>query len=711
MGKFICLDFEFYNSHNADLEVVSVSALCDGETITEWLHKDTAAKSRFAEWLISRKETHTIVCYNAIAEARAFESIGLDSFDFTWYDLYAEWKLLQNRNDKYLYGRYFDKDGNLRRSDPGKIVGQARVNQEDKYIIGSGLADCIAHQLGIDLGKVYKGDTIDLILSRQRGGKSEGVDFNDEERQRILEYNESDITYLESLKDCLIKAVADFHEDTEEVILKNASERAYFMCAMAKSEKLGMPIHEPYLKNISENYVKICNEAIQDMNSVFPVYIRQVSASLKKGMKKRAEAAIIRSGLYDDWPRTGTGALSLSGPNLGRYYDKLRSIDNDIFDKVFVGDYKLKYAEIEKLINSLDAPNWPLTESGKYSTDDKVLGDYRHHPEIDQLRRTKRTIQQVNWFRPEAVKAFRNKTGEDGRIRFFFNPFGSQTGRNQPPAKYFVLAMSSWLRCLMKPEPGYEITTIDYASQEFAIAAAMSRDINMINAYKSGDPYLYFAKLAGAVPQDGTKEEYKTERDTFKAVVLGLQFGLGVVNLSSSLSKTLGRNVDVEETSELINKHKRAFSTYWQWKDSRLDLYYQHKIPMILGHNVSELYMDGRDAGDMWTLGPDNPRPLSVANFPVQGTGASIMRSAVIEAWQRGIQVLAPLHDAIYFIHRAEDREETIRIASECMGNAVSKFMDLDIRLDIETYTHEDDYVPAKGRKDFEKFSKYIKGV
>ena len=45
---------------------------------------------------------------------------------------------------------------------------------------------------------------------------------------------------------------------------------------------------------------------------------------------------------------------------------------------------------------------------------------------------------------------------------------------------------------------------IDYCQQEFGIAAALSGDTAMKQAYRSGDPYLAFAKQVGAVPGDAT---------------------------------------------------------------------------------------------------------------------------------------------------------------------------------------------------------------
>ena len=49
----------------------------------------------------------------------------------------------------------------------------------------------------------------------------------------------------------------------------------------------------------------------------------------------------------------------------------------------------------------------------------------------------------------------------------------------------------------------------------------------MIEAYKSGAPYLAFAKLAGSIPADATKETHGNMRQLFKSCVLGVQYSLG----------------------------------------------------------------------------------------------------------------------------------------------------------------------------------------
>ena len=117
--------------------------------------------------------------------------------------------------------------------------------------------------------------------------------------------------------------------------------------------------------------------------------------------------------------------------------------------------------------------------------------------------------------------------GRDGRNRVLLSPFNTKTGRNSPSNKRFVFGPSAWFRGLIKPPPGHGLAYIDWSAQEYGIAAALSGDPLMIEAYRSGDPYLAFGKQIGTVPAGGTKATHRIERDLFKLVILATQYGQG----------------------------------------------------------------------------------------------------------------------------------------------------------------------------------------
>jgi DNA polymerase I len=114
--------------------------------------------------------------------------------------------------------------------------------------------------------------------------------------------------------------------------------------------------------------------------------------------------------------------------------------------------------------------------------------------------------------------------GADGGNRALLSPFRAKTGRNQPSNSRFIFGPSTWLRGLIKPEPGRAVAYVDWSQQEFGIAASLSGDRAMMEAYLPGDPYLAFGQQAGQIPPDGTKKTHAADRELFKACVLARIF-------------------------------------------------------------------------------------------------------------------------------------------------------------------------------------------
>src|SRR5262249_54419127 len=128
--------------------------------------------------------------------------------------------------------------------------------------------------------------------------------------------------------------------------------------------------------------------------------------------------------------------------------------------------------------------------------------------------------------------------GKDGRHRFMVSPFGGKTGRNQPSTSRFIFGGPAWVRNLMRPSASNRLVYVDYAQQEFGIAAALSGDVNMLTAYSSGDPYLQFAIMAGAAPTGATKQSHSAQRELFKACALGVQYGMQAESLAIRINQS-----------------------------------------------------------------------------------------------------------------------------------------------------------------------------
>ena len=188
-----------------------------------------------------------------------------------------------------------------------------------------------------------------------------------------------------------------------------------------------------------------------------------------------------------------------------------------------------------------------------------------------------------------------------------------------------------WIRGLIKPPPGYGLCNLDYVQQEFGIAGALSGDSAMIAAYQSGDSYLWFAKQSGAVPPDATKKSHEHTRDQFKACVLETQFGVGEEALASQI------NQPISMARHLLRLHRKTFGRYWEWLDEVLNHSFLNAI-------LSTVY------GWKQRITENNCNARAVGNFFCQANGAEMLRLACIFGTEAGIQICAPIHDAVMII-------------------------------------------------------------
>jgi len=120
---------------------------------------------------------------------------------------------------------------------------------------------------------------------------------------------------------------------------------------------------------------------------------------------------------------------------------------------------------------------WPRLESGQLDLkDDTFRSMAKASPAVAELRELRSALGMMRLFDDLAV-------GPDGRNRTATMPFRARTGRNQPSNAKFIFGPSRWLRSLIKPEPGMAVAYLDYSQQEFGIAAALSGDEAMAEAY------------------------------------------------------------------------------------------------------------------------------------------------------------------------------------------------------------------------------------
>lgn len=321
---------------------------------------------------------------------------------------------------------------------------------------------------------------------------------------------------------------------------------------------------------------------------------------------------------------------------------------------------------------------WPRLDSGALALDDDCFKEMaRTYPaEIGPLRDARR-------LQNGELKRIDLTVGHDGRNRYMLSAFGARTGRNQPSNSKSIFGPSTWLRSLIRPGPERAVAYVDWSAQELAIAAALSGDLAMQAAYRSGDPYLFLAKVADAVPETATKQTHATERDQFKVVMLGVLYGLGADGIARKLCVPPCRG------RELLKMHKRIFNRFWTWSDGVQDQAMLHgALRTVFGWQVS--------AGN-------NANPRSLRNFPMQANGAEMLRLACCLATERGINVCAPVHDAILVESAAAEIESVVARTQEAMREAGKIVLGgFELRTDAKVVRYPDRYFDDRGRVFFE---------
>ena len=321
---------------------------------------------------------------------------------------------------------------------------------------------------------------------------------------------------------------------------------------------------------------------------------------------------------------------------------------------------------------------WPRLESGQLDFKDKTFRAMaKAYPVVAELRELRAALGKMRLFDDLAI-------GPDGRNRTAIMPFRARTGRNQPSNAKFIFGPSRWLRSLIKPEPDMAIAYIDYGQQEFGIAAALSGDVAMADAYRSGDPYLAFGKQAGAIPPEGTKKTHGGQRAMFKACVLAVQYGMG----AEALADRIGQPADMAK--RLLRLHRETYPAFWRWSEAAVDR------AMLLGRLQTVFGWPIHVGPSADPMKGANAR--SLANFPCQAHGAEMLRLACCMLVEAGIGLCAPVHDAVVIEGPADTIDEVVAQARGIMAEA-SKIVlgGFEIGTEAEIVKYPDRYIDEAG--------------
>jgi DNA polymerase I-like protein with 3'-5' exonuclease and polymerase domains len=269
------------------------------------------------------------------------------------------------------------------------------------------------------------------------------------------------------------------------------------------------------------------------------------------------------------------------------------------------------------------------------STDDSTLASIEH-PLAEKLRDFRAARKLAGSYGGKFLAHVRN----DGRVYPGWRQLGASSGRmacTRPNMQQLPRA-AEFRNCVHAP-PGRLLVKADYSQIELRIAARITGDKNLTEAYRRGDD----VHVATAQRVLGVAEVTKEHRQLAKALNFGLLYGMGAKGFRRYAKSKYGADLSEGEATRLRDGFFAAYPGLRRWHRSIPDA------------KIETRTLSGR-------------RCLGVAHFseklnaPVQGTGADGLKAALGLLWERRSQCpdafpVMAVHDEIV-VECVEDRTE-----------------------------------------------------
>jgi DNA polymerase I len=286
---------------------------------------------------------------------------------------------------------------------------------------------------------------------------------------------------------------------------------------------------------------------------------------------------------------------------------------------------------------------WRRLEGGALDETDQTFGEMAgKYPQIEQLRELRYSLSKL--------RLHDLSIGRDGRNRAPLWAYGTKTARNAPGASQYIFGPAKWIRHLITPLLGRVLVHRDFCQQEVRIAAVLSGDEALLQACESGDVYLGIARQLGFLSDCMSTDEQKAVRALFKTVVLGIQYGLGARSLA------VRTGISLFEAGEILARLRARFHRFEDY------------IWRVLDH--AGLHLEIGTPFGWYMQCPSGINPRTVRNFPIQSSGSEILHVACLLAERRGIELVAPIHDALLAEGPLSQVEELSHALDELMEDA-----------------------------------------
>ena len=319
------------------------------------------------------------------------------------------------------------------------------------------------------------------------------------------------------------------------------------------------------------------------------------------------------------------------------------------------------------------------TKSGQYQTSEDVLtklkGKHDIIPKILEYRMLRKLKSTYVDTLPDLINS------NTGHIHTTYYQTVAATGRlssNNPNLQNIPIRTEEGRKvrkAFIPRNNDFLILSADYSQIELRLAASMSGDAAMIQAFKEGADIhtSTAAKIFNVTPENVDREM----RSKAKAVNFGILYGQSAFGLSQNI------NISRTEAKEIIDSYFTQFSAIRNYISNMQDFARQHGyVETILKRRR---YLRDINSSNAVVRGHAERNAI---NAPIQGSAADIIKIAMIDI-QRELKkrntkskMLLQVHDELVFDAHKDELEMLKTLIKDKMENAVSIDVPLDVEMD-----------------------------
>ena len=314
-------------------------------------------------------------------------------------------------------------------------------------------------------------------------------------------------------------------------------------------------------------------------------------------------------------------------------------------------------------------PKAKKTKTGQYATGEDVLLKLASKNKIVDDILVFREFTKLKSTYVDALPLMINK--KTGRVHTSYAQAVSVTGRlssNNPNLQNIPIRTERGReirKAFIPRDKDHVLISADYSQIELRIVAAISGDVNMCEAFKTGKDIhnATAAKVFNVAEKDVTKEmRYKA-----KSVNFGIIYGQGAFGLAENLG------ISRTEAKEIIDNYKKQFPNIQKYMDDTIHFAQEHGyVQTLMGRK--RWLKDINSAN--FTVRAFAER--NAINSPIQGSAADMIKLAMIKIHAEfskhnfKSKMLLQVHDELVFDAHRSEIEKIKPIILNCMQTALA---------------------------------------